>query len=157
MANPEREPVESKPAVETPREQPDSDDLPRLLTEFLALREFTIHYLMTAADRTGDRVRQIGRWTAAGLLAVLATSVLVILLVIYTVRGVDQALCIAFGREWLGHLVTGLSGLGMLVGGVVLAFRLGDRKREIRRAGKYEQRKAAQRELLGRDVEKVVE
>jgi len=119
---------------------------------FGEIREYASYYLATKTDALKSKLVWIAIYAALAIvggivgIAVLATAGVLL------VRGIADGLGAAFGKPWLGELVTGL-GLLLLLGlGVVIGLKVmsGSFKRKL--MAKYEQRHQEQRERFGADV-----
>ncbi|HWL94222.1 MAG TPA: hypothetical protein VNT79_11880, partial [Phycisphaerae bacterium] len=73
--------------------------------------------------------------------------------VVFLLRGIDGAVVALVGREWLGHLLTGVLGLGGLFAAFKIRRVARDRIRREKKGREYELRKADQRDRIGRDVD----
>jgi hypothetical protein len=146
-------PSTAETAESTHSTQPAAGLFDQLLTEVVALRTFTAHYIAASMDAGALRVRNfILRLFLLGL-AVLLLLFLSGTLLIYLVRGVDGGLCAAFEREWVGHLLTGVLGLTLLASSTALVVIGAQKRHRELSIARYEQRKACERGEVGRDID----
>ena len=116
------------------------------------MAEYGSHLVRVRLDRAMLSFRTMLIWLGVGIvLAITGVSALVYGTVLL-LNGVAAGLGVAFGRPWLGTLVTGLLVVGAGVIGVMTVGSMLVGKTRIALHAKYEARKAAQRQHFGRDV-----
>lgn len=140
-------------SCEPPIPDIEPDPVQQLLIELAALRQFAAHYVAAKFDETADGLRALRRHALVVLLASVMLAALVVGLVTLVIQGIDGALGELLGRPWLGHIVTGMTGLGVLYFSLTGFWRKSDHVLGERRAREYEKRKARQHEMLGRNVD----
>lgn len=118
------------------------------MSEILALRKFIHHYLVAVVDRTEDDLHVLGRKGAFAIARCVTILALAVVFAIYFILGLVGGLKEAFGREWLGQLTTGAGGLFALVVATRIKWKNSDRRREIKRAQKYDQHEQVRNELI---------
>jgi len=119
---------------------------------FGEIREYASYYFSTKTDALKNKITMLAIYAVLGIvagvvgLAVLATAGVLL------VRGIAEALGAAFGKQWLGDLVTSVGLLVLLAGGAFIGLKVlsGTFKRKL--MAKYEQRHQEQRERFGTDV-----
>lgn len=119
---------------------------------FNEIREYAGYYVSTKTDALKNKITMLVIYAVLGIvagvvgLAVLATAGVLL------VRGIAEALGAAFGKQWLGDLVTSIGLLILLAGGAFIGLKVlsGTFKRKL--MAKYEQRHQEQRERFGTDV-----
>jgi hypothetical protein len=119
---------------------------------FAEIREYASYYAATKTDALKTKITTLVIYAVLGIvagivgLAVLATAGVML------VRGIAGALGEAFGRPWLGELVTALGLLMILAVGAFVGLKVvtGTFKKKL--VAKYEQRHKEQRERFGADV-----
>ncbi len=140
---------------EPPDDRPEDvdDGLRAIQMQLAAIGAYLAHLTAATADGVRVRIRNLLIGFVAGVIGVAVLIAAVVSLSVYALRGAAGGLAAAFGREWLGELVTGIAGLGLIGAAVAVAGIRVQRALRARRVDKYEQRKRAQRESLGRDVD----
>ena len=123
-----------------------------LSERFGEIREYASYYFSTKTDALKSKLTWLAIYAALGIVGVIVGLAVVATAGVLLVRGIAHGLGAAFGRPWLGELVTGLGlllllGLGIFIGLKVLT---GTFKRKL--MAKYEQRHKDQRERFGADV-----
>jgi hypothetical protein len=130
-----------------------ADPLYQLLNRLVALADYAGHFASAKLDGIRVRVRNIAIAAFAGLVGLIVAIAVVITFCVYLLSGMAGGLSIAVGnRPWLGNLLTGASGLGLIALGiciVALRVRASQRRARVR---KYEKRKARQRVRYARDA-----
>ena len=119
---------------------------------FGEIREYASYYFSTKTDALKSKFTWLAIYAALGIVgAIVGVAILATAGVLF-VRGIAHGLGAAFGRAWLGELVTGLGLLLLLGVGIVVGLKVlsGTFKRKLME--KYEQRHKDQRERFGADV-----